>query len=86
MEIFMKDLVGVNIDDLIGISIENAALHTGICRSKIYNLINSGKIDARKHGKSTIIMVDSLKKFLADLPSARSKKYPVPQLLNQKSI
>ena len=84
MEIFMKNLVGVNMDDVLGISIENAAILTGICRSKIYILINAGKIDAKKCGKSTIILTDSLRRFLADLPSARSEKYPVPQLLNQK--
>ena len=80
----MTDLLGTSIDDLLGISIENAARLTGICRSRIYHLIDAGKIDAKKHGKSTIILADSLRKFLTDLPSAKSKKFPVPQLLNQK--
>lgn len=80
----MNDLLGINTDFPMSVSIDDASRLTGICRSRIYDLINAGAIDARKFGKSTIILTDSLKKFLAQLPPARSKKYPVPQLLNQK--
>ena len=83
----MNDPLGTSIDDskpIFSVSIDDAVRLTGICRSRIYDLINAGTIDARKFGKSTIILADSLRDFLANLPSARSKKHPVPQLLNQK--
>ncbi len=55
----------------ISVSIETASRLTGICRSRIYYLIAQGKLDARKYGKSTLILADSLKKFLSDLPPAK---------------
>lgn len=75
-----------NSNQIFSISIDDAARLTGICRSRIYDLINAGSIDARKMGKSTLILGDSLRKFLENLPPARSKKFPVPQLLNQKKF
>ena len=55
----------------MAVSIETAARLTGICRSRLYYLIAEGRIDARKYGKSTLILADSLRKFLSDLPPAK---------------
>lgn len=66
----MSDPLGINIEEILSLSIETAARITGICRSRIYTLIANGSIDAKKFGKSTLIDAASLRRFLADLPSA----------------
>ena len=67
--------------DPISVSIETAARLTGICRSRLYYLIAEGKIDARKYGKSTLILAGSLRRFLADLPSAKIRRKSLPESL-----
>ena len=47
------------------IRIREACRITGIGRSKIYELIATGDIDAIKVGRITLISVESLKTFLA---------------------
>lgn len=37
---------------------------TGLSKSKIYQLIASGDIDAAKVGRATVVFVDSLRSFL----------------------
>ena len=68
----MNDPLGINIEEIFTLSIETAARITGICRSRIYILIADGSIDAKKLGKSTLIDAASLRRFLADLPPAKS--------------
>jgi excisionase family DNA binding protein len=45
-----------------------AALGCGT--SKLYNLINNGKLDARRFGRQTFITAESLEAFVANLPRA----------------
>jgi excisionase family DNA binding protein len=42
----------------------------GLSRSEIYRLLGSGKIKAVKSGRSTLILLDSVKAHLASLPPA----------------
>lgn len=63
------------------VSIETAARLTGICRSRLYYLIAEGRLDARKYGKSTLIIADSLRKFLNNLPLAKIRRKDLPQSL-----
>lgn len=51
----------------VSMSIEDVRVITGIGRTKIYQAINSGKLQARKFGKRTIILKDDLDAFLANL-------------------
>ncbi|MCB1783116.1 MAG: helix-turn-helix domain-containing protein [Alphaproteobacteria bacterium] len=48
-------------------SIKEAGFRAGIGSTKIYSLINSGKLKARKLGRRTIILDDDLEAFLSSL-------------------
>ena len=39
-----------------------------VCKTKVYEAINSGELRARKKGASTIIMRDDLEAWLRSLP------------------
>lgn len=50
--------------DPISVRIPEAVRMTGLSKSKIYQLIASGDIDAAKVGRATVVFVDSLRSFL----------------------
>ena len=56
----------------LSLSIEDTQAATGLGRTKLYSLINSGAIKARKIGRRTIIIKDDLEDFLSNL-----EEYPV---------
>jgi hypothetical protein len=53
-------------------SIAGAVQATGgaVTRTRLFDLIKNGEIDARKVGRRTIVMADSLRDFLARQPKA----------------
>jgi hypothetical protein len=53
-------------------SIAGAVQATGgaVTRTRLFDLIKNGEIDARKVGRRTIVMADSLRDFLARQPRA----------------
>lgn len=57
----------------LSLSIEEVIAATGIGRTKLYQIINSGLLKARKIGKRTVILKADLDQFLSDLES-----YPSP--------
>lgn len=48
----------------ISVKIPEAVRLTGISRSRIYELMNSGEIEFAKVGSSTLILVESLRRFV----------------------
>jgi excisionase family DNA binding protein len=56
---------------LITVSIKTASQLTGISRSKIYDAIGRGELDAVKDGERTLITVESLERRQAALPRAK---------------
>ena len=48
----------------ISVKIPEAVRLTGISRSRIYELLRSGDIEYAKVGSSTLIVVDSLRRFI----------------------
>jgi excisionase family DNA binding protein len=62
-------LIGENMQ--LALSIEEVITATKIGRTSIYEAINSGKLQAKKLGKRTIILKDDLDNFLSNL-----KAYP----------
>lgn len=48
----------------ISVRVPEAVRLTGLSRSKIYQLIGSGEIEAAKVGRSTVVLFASLKAFL----------------------
>ena len=49
--------------------IDRACTISGCGRTKIYHLINLRLLDARKLGRRTLVTDESLRRFLAGLPS-----------------
>ena len=52
-------------------SITDAASASGIGRTKLYEFIRDGRLEARKMGRRTLIPAASLHALLASLPTAR---------------
>lgn len=53
--------------DTITVKISVAVQMTGISRTKMYELIKDGQIEAIKVGTATLVPVDSLRRFLDEL-------------------
>ena len=51
-------------------TVTQAMQASGLSRTTLYNLMASGKLDARKVGGRTLIMADSLRRFLEATPKA----------------
>lgn len=49
--------------------VKDAAAFIGLSRSRLYELISDGSIEARKLGSRTVIPVESLKSFVVNAPS-----------------
>jgi len=57
----------------IALTISQAAELGGPCRSILYEDIRSGRLRAVKRGRSTRILVDDFRKYMAALPAIPSK-------------
>ncbi len=55
---------GVAPADLISVKVPDAVRMTGLSRSRIYELIASGDIEAAKLGRSTVVLVSSLRSLI----------------------
>ena len=51
-------------------TIEGAQDFSGLTRSRLYELMGSGDLEARKAGRRTLIVGESLRSYLAGLPRA----------------
>ena len=56
------------------LSIEETMSATGIGRTKLYELINTGELKAKKIGKRTIVLKADLEEFLSNLQDYTSKE------------
>lgn len=52
------------VPDLISVRIPQAVRMTGLSRSRIYELIRSGEIEASKVGRQTVVIVASLRALI----------------------
>lgn len=55
----------------LALTIQEAVSVSGLSRSRIYRLLRDRKLQARKSGNRTLILVEDLERFLKSLPSAR---------------
>lgn len=55
----------------ISVKIPEAVRLTGLSRSRIYELMRSGDIEFAKVGSSTLILVESLRRFIQGRCAAR---------------
>jgi hypothetical protein len=58
---------------------ETCALLGNASRASIYRWIAAGRLDARKIDGKTIVMVESIAQFAADLPKANIRPAPPPK-------
>jgi hypothetical protein len=58
----------------IAYTIRSAVAASGFSRSRIYELIARGDVEARKDGRKTLIMAASLAAYIATLPTFRDRK------------
>ena len=56
--------------EVMAMTIAEAVRTSGIGRTRIYELMASGEIAARKCGTRTLVLADSLRAYLAGLPAA----------------
>ena len=54
----------------LAVTIPGATKMTGLSRSRIYELIGAGTLEARKAGRRTLVMTDGLRAYLSTLPAA----------------
>ncbi len=59
--------------EVIAYTIPDAGRAAGIGTTKLYELIGLGILDARKSGRRTVIMADSLRAYLNSLPKLESR-------------
>ena len=52
------------------LTINDAARFAGWTRSEVYRRLNTGDIYAVKNGKRTLVLMDSLRAYLQELPPA----------------
>jgi len=64
----------MNDNEVILVSPEDACGMIRCGKTFLYELINAGKIEAKKQGRSTVIPVESLRAYAASLPSIRTKQ------------
>jgi excisionase family DNA binding protein len=52
----------------ISVSVQQAAAMIGLSRSKLYEYIAAGQLKSRAAGRRRVILVDDLRRFVAELP------------------
>jgi len=57
-------------NQILAYTILDAAKASGLGRTTLYELIATGKIEARKSGARTLIPAESLRRYIAGLPAA----------------
>jgi excisionase family DNA binding protein len=72
---------GTTMDHSLAHTIAEASARSGIGRTAIYGLINTGQLPARKHGRRTLILAEDLQRCLQSLPSITVK--PIAQKDNE---
>jgi hypothetical protein len=55
------------------VSIADAVRMVGLGRTSLYAAIAAGKLKTRKSGRRTLVETSALRKFVEELPVARSK-------------
>lgn len=56
----------------LALSISQVCRVANVGRTRVYELLRSGDLPARKLGKRTLVLKSDLEKWLASLPDARS--------------
>lgn len=54
----------------VALTLDDVALQARMSRRKVYRLLKTGELKARKNGRQTLILAEDFKAWLASLPSA----------------
>lgn len=57
-------------NDRLAYTIPDAVAWSGIGRTSLYLLLAQGKLEARKAGNRTLILAESLRRYVESLPAA----------------
>jgi excisionase family DNA binding protein len=63
-------------------TVPGACRELGCGKSKLYEMIGEGAIDARKSGGTTLILAESIDRYLSTLPPADIRTRPRKDLRN----
>jgi hypothetical protein len=58
----------------ISYTVRGAVLASGLSRSRVYELLARGVLKARKDGRKTLVLADSLTAYIGSLPPMRQEK------------
>ena len=58
----------------VAYTIRGAVLVSGLSRSRVYELLARGVLKARKDGRKTLVLADSLTAYIGSLPPLRQEK------------
>lgn len=58
----------------LAVSVAEATALTGIGKTKFYSEIKAGKIQVRKSGSRTVILMEDLEAYMRALPIARTSE------------
>jgi excisionase family DNA binding protein len=73
---------GNTMENALAHTIAEASARSGIGRTAIYELINTGQLPARKRGRRTLILADDLRQCLQALPAVKVKSKLVSEKEN----
>lgn len=59
-------------------TVEEACRLFGIGRTELYSLLAAGAVQAKRHGKRTLVLTDSLRRYVEGLPDATFGSPPKP--------
>jgi len=71
--------VGSPTAEPISVKIPEAVRLTGLSRSRLYELMASGDIEYAKVGSSTLIIVESLRRFVRSRRASSASDHPASQ-------
>lgn len=74
----MKQTIGTTNEAPLSYNIATAIALTGLSRTRLYELIAAGRIEARQEGTKKLVIGESLRGYVKSLPSAAQRK-PDPQ-------
>lgn len=55
---------GIGLETLISVRVPDAVRLTGLSRSRLYELMKGGDVEYVKVGGSTLILIDSLRRYI----------------------
>jgi hypothetical protein len=62
----------------IAVNLRDGSRISGLSKGKLRDAVNAGDVDARKHGSQTLLILQSLRDYIAALPSYQPNT-PTPE-------